>query len=154
MISSDEAIMLPSAHRSRRVTTILVMVLLAIILSLGVVTYAVFTVSQDRNGWRDVADDFKRQNIELQSQLSDQTAELACRSRANFQTVKATAEVIKIISALVDASGQQQQTDEIRTQLGPANAALDAAIAAQDAAIPDSTSTVSACTPTTGGNPP
>lgn len=152
MISSDEAIMLPSAHRSRRVTTILVMVLLAIILSLGGVTYAGFTVSQDRNGWRDVADNFKRQNMQLQAQLTDQTAELACRSRANFQTVKATAEVIKVISQLVDASGLHLPTDQIRTQLGPANAALDAAIAAQDAAIPDSSNAESACTP--GGNPP
>lgn len=137
----------PASRSSKRLTIVLVLVLVAIIGALVVATYAIFAVAQDRNGWRDVAHNVQVQNDELRNQVAAQSSEIACRSRANFDTVRTTAEVIKVIAQLVDASGQHQPTDGIRTELAPAIAALDAAIEAQSQAIPDSAGAESTCSP-------
>lgn len=145
----SERITLPAtAPRSRqsRMTAIATMIIVAVVLALGVAAYSVFTVAQDRNGWRDVAHKVEAQNDDLRAQVTTGNVEIACRSRANFNTVKATAEVLKIISELVATSGHPDQAPPIIAQLGPANAALDAAIAAQDAAIPDKPDAPSSCT--------
>lgn len=143
---SPDRVTLPPRRPSKRLTWVAALILVTLVGALMITGYSVYSVGQDRNGWREVAHDVQLQNDELRAEVAAGNTELACRSRANFNTVKATAEVIKVISKLVDASGQKLSIDDIRTQLGPAIAALDAAITAQDAAIPDSPDSPSTCT--------
>lgn len=143
-----ERIMLPATPprgRESRMTVIASMIVVAVVLALGVAAYSVYTVGQDRNGWRDVARRVEAQNDQLRSQVEAGNVEIACRSRANFNTVKATASALELILDTVAALAAKQPTTAILDQIGTARAALDAAIAAQDAAIPDTPNSTSSC---------
>lgn len=89
-MTEDEPLILPAASRSKRLSLIAILVLIAITLAMVVVGYAVIEVANDRDGWRTVA-------LDLRHQLSDQSDELVCRAQANLDTDRAAAEMQIVI---------------------------------------------------------
>lgn len=120
---------LPAIRPSRRISVIIGLILSTVILAMGVAGYSVYTVGQDRNGWREVARTVTAQNTELREQNTVQAATLACRSQSNLDTDKASAELQIVIGRGLAAVARDEPLagylDDLNTAIANLRKALD-----------------------------